>query len=68
MAKKTGKVAISCAITGAIHTPTMSDAESESEAAARQLAELAGDGDYGPGDGDGDGDGGATCFGIEFDP
>ena len=26
MAKKTGKVAISCAITGAIHTPTMSDA------------------------------------------
>jgi len=37
----------------------MSDAESESEAAARQLAELAGDGDYGPDDGDGDGDGGA---------
>lgn len=26
MAKKLGKVAISCAITGAIHTPTMSDA------------------------------------------
>ena len=26
MAKKVGKVAISCAITGAIHTPTMSDA------------------------------------------
>lgn len=26
MGKKTGKVAISCAITGAIHTPTMSDA------------------------------------------
>lgn len=26
MAKKNGKVAISCAITGAIHTPTMSDA------------------------------------------
>lgn len=38
----------------------MPDAESKSEAAARQLAGLAGDGDYEPGaDGDGDGDGGA---------
>jgi len=42
MAKKIGKVAISCAITGAIHTPTMSDAlPYKSEDIAAQAIEAA---------------------------